>query len=278
MESSQTDPDFEWWDIDGNNLGATLYAVLSPIQLGDRDYTSWEQFREDLPGCAYAWCVGVQHRALNDALESLRIIQKLFSIETFPVKTRVGSNIGREEWLRLSIDVGLFRFASIRDQAQNLVAVLYELDLPSRKRSLRDIKRKGVPREVVDLLKGIGSVGEDLRNERNARAHDGRRRPLGHDWFFKPFSMHEASTGDLSTEPRTNILDWVDEELVTIERGSDYDFVADYEGLVDGLAGEFLPEYRTLTTKVTELVDLLAIEFTDRYLRRRSPLDPPLYS
>ena len=90
--------------------------------------------------------------------------------------------------------------------------------------------------------------------------------------------MDEASTGDLSTEPRTNVLGWVDDELVTIERGSDYDFVADYEGLVNSLAGEFLPESRTLAAKVNELVDLLSVEFTDRYVSRRSPLDPPLYT
>lgn len=278
MQPSQTNSDFEWWDIDGDDLGGALYAVISPIQLGDRDYTSWDEFRAELPGCAYAWLVATEHRALDDALISLRIVQKLFSIETLPLKTRVGGSIGREEWLRLSIDVGLFRFASIRDQAQNLVAVLYELDLPSRNRSLDKIRRQGVPRETVDLLESIGSVGRDLRIERNARAHDGRQRPLGHDPFFKIFSIDEASRGELATQPKIETMGWAEDELVTLEHGSDYDFIADYEELVEGLADDFLPECRVLATRVRELVDLLATEFEERYVSRRSALDPPLFS
>lgn len=120
------DATFECWDIDGDDVGAALYAVLAPIQLGGTDYTSWERFREDHLGGAYAWLVGGEHRALNGALVSLRTIQKMLTLEPFPIRTRIGDNIGREEWLRLTIDVGLFRFASIRDQACELVATPYE--------------------------------------------------------------------------------------------------------------------------------------------------------
>ena len=122
--------DYEWWDIDESAIAADVYGILSPIQLGDRDYTDWQDFATDHPGAAYAWDVGQRHDALQSSIVSLRLIQKLVRVtEGLPLPTPVG-HIDRYEWVRLCIDAFLFRFSSVRDQAYHLVNAVLQIGYP----------------------------------------------------------------------------------------------------------------------------------------------------
>ena len=107
--------DYHWWDLDGSELAGILYAASAPIQLGDDDYNNdWDEFQRRNPAGAYAWSVGSQHEVFDQAIIGLRPVQKLVRVRRLPIATTRG-NITREEWLRATIDLFLFRLGGIRD-------------------------------------------------------------------------------------------------------------------------------------------------------------------
>lgn len=121
--------DFEWWDLEECDLGAHLYNILAPIQLGECDYdNSWEVFERENPSGAFAWRVGSRYRQLEDAIVALRPIQKLLASPSLPIASRRGT-INRDEWIRMSIDLFLFRSAGIRDHCLHLTNEVFDLGL-----------------------------------------------------------------------------------------------------------------------------------------------------
>jgi hypothetical protein len=185
--------DFRWWDLEEPDLAAHLYNILAPIQLGDRNYNnSWDQFQRENPVGAYAWLVGTRYKWLEEAIVVLRPVQKLLANPDLAVRTDRG-DINRDEWLRMTVDLFLFRFAGIRDHCLHLVNELYEFILPPLEVRMSKVI-KGIPDRdagVRDALTAISKVAVDHRDERNRHAHEGTQRELAEEPRFKSLAMNE---------------------------------------------------------------------------------------
>jgi hypothetical protein len=237
--------DYHWWDLDGTELAGLLYNTLAPIQIGDDDYCNdWNEFQRRNPAGAYAWQVGSQHEVLDQAIMSLRPVQKFVRVRRLPVATTRG-NITREEWLRATIDLFLFRMSGIRDHCLHLLSDVFELGLPALEVKLRKILNapgiKGT--ELQGLIECVASIGSDLRGERNKRAHEGLQRPLTEEPFFKYLSLFEqaGSRQKKTAKGRGRVPKDGSIPFQDVKSSDDYDLPTVYLALAAKLENEFVP-------------------------------------
>jgi hypothetical protein len=255
------DADFQWWDLEESDLDAHLYNIIAPIQLGKRDYeNSWEVFTRENPGGAYAWQVSSRYRQLEDAIVALRVIQKLLASPRIPVPTRRG-DINRDEWIRMSIDLFLFRFAGIRDHCLHLVNELFELGMkPFDVRMSKVLKAPQLlDTAVPDALRGVAAIAPDHREERNRRAHEGFQRNYVEDTealFLKMHAMDEDSDGTFAKR-----------YMVRRSNGEHkvYDLSETFEKAALKLDQEFIPRAEQIVAATKLLVAELAEPFVQRY-------------
>lgn len=261
--------DYHWWDLDGTKLAGLLYNTLTPIQLGEDDYgNDWNEFQRRNTAGAYAWQVGSQHEVLEQAIIALRPIQKFVRLRRLPIATTRG-NITRDEWLRATIDLFLFRISGIRDHCLHLVSEVFELGLPpidvKLKRVLNAVGIKGT--ELEGLIEQVASIGSDLRGERNKRAHKGVQRHLTEEPFFKYLSLfepagskHKSRSKGPKRLPKDGSIPYQD-----VERSEEYDLPTVYLALARKLETEFVPLGDEMVRAARELTDGLCDPFCERY-------------
>jgi hypothetical protein len=266
--------DYHWWDLDGTELAGLLYNTLMPIQLGGDDYGSdWDEFQRRNPAGAYAWQVGAQHEVLEQAIIALRPVQKFVRLRRLPIATARG-NITREEWLRATVDLFLFRMSGIRDHCLHLVSLVFELGLPPLEVKLHKILNavdiKGT--ELGGLIKTVASIGSDLRGERNKRAHEGIQRALTEEPFFKVLSLFEEVGSKRKTKPKGGRRIPKDGSIpfqnLTTSEG--YDLRTVYLALASKLEKEFVPLGDKMVQATKDLTDGLCDPFWKRLKRKRS--------
>lgn len=261
--------DYEWWDIDESGIAAAVYAILAPIQLGDRDYTDWHEFASNHPGAAYAWKVGQRHDALRASVVSLRLVQKLVKVnDGLPLPTPVG-HIDRYEWARLCVDTLLFRFSSIRDQAFHLANEVRKLGITDRALTLDHLEKVAADAPFLRPLRQVASAGEGIRRERDGRAHQGFQRPITRDRYFELLSLSETAQ---RTGPPLSIWGFNSGGDFVEESNADaYDLKASYVEIMRGLTDEFLPACRSLLEHLSTFLDALYEDFEARYASLQLP-------
>jgi hypothetical protein len=104
---------------------------------------------------------------------------------------------------------------------------------------------------VLSALLAIGSIGKELREERNTRAHEGIQRPFGEDpqdtFIFKYAAM---TVGRITVE--------------------DFDLKQDYTKEVTLVYETYFKESEALRDAVWQLQDVLVEPFGDRFERKQA--------
>jgi hypothetical protein len=261
--------DYRWWGLDENDLGAVLYNILAPIQFGDDDYgNDWSEFEKRNPGGAYAWRVASQHKVLDQAVIALRPVQKFVRVRRLPISTPKG-NITREEWLRATIDLFLFRTMGIRDHCLHLVSEVFELGLAPLEVKLRKVTGAADIQgtRIAELIEKIASVGQEHRAERNQRAHEGVQRSLTDEPFFTVLSMMEP-TGpkrQKTSKPKPSEIKHGVLPFQDVRTSDEYHLPTVYVALAERLENEFLPVGDEIVAAVRELTDELCGTFCARF-------------
>ena len=136
-----------------------------------------------------------------------------------------------------------------------MVNEVFELGINLRDLSLRRLKQEDVLKgtAVLEALMTIGSIGIDLRTERNKRAHEGIQRPFGensHDTLiFKVAAMSEGKgTGMVQ----------------------DFDLEQEYAKQVSLLYDAYVKDAQALRDAVDKLQELLVDAFIDRFERKQA--------
>jgi hypothetical protein len=246
--------DYPWWDLDGCELAGALYRILTPFQLSDHTYHDRDDFVRKDPDFAYAWSVGGRLNVLEEAIIALRPIVQMLGATEFPIPSDVRP-IDRYVWLSATIDLALFRISAIRDCCYVLVNEVFELGINPRELSLRRLKEeqvlKGTP--ILEALLAVGSIGKDLRAERNKRAHEGIQRSFGEDsqetLIFKVAAMSEGK----------------DSGMV-----QDFDLKREYAKQVSLLYETYVKNAEALREAVLHLQELLVDPFLDQFGRREA--------
>jgi hypothetical protein len=258
--------DYHWWDLDGTQLAGLLYNTLTPIQLGEDDYgNEWNEFQRRNPAGAYAWQVGSQHEVLDQAIIALRPVQKFVRLRRLPIPTTRG-NITRDEWLRATIDLFLFRMSGIRDHCLHVVSDVFELGLSpidvKLKKIINAVGIKGT--ELEGLIERVASIGSDLRGERNRRAHEGIQRHLTEEPFFKYLSLFEPVSSKRQLRrpkriPKDGSIPYRD-----VQSSEEYDLPTVYLALARKLENEFVPLGDEMVQAVRDLTDGVCDPFCER--------------
>ncbi len=134
-----------------------------------------------------------------------------------------------------------------------LVNEVFELGINPRELSLRCLQQeevlKGTP--VLEALLTIGSIGKDLRAERNKRAHEGIQRPFGEDSYDTLiFRVAAMSEGKGSVQ--------------------DFDLGQEYAKQVSLLYDAYLKDAEELREAVLQLQELLVDPFLERFEQKES--------
>jgi hypothetical protein len=263
--------DYHWWDLDGTELAGILFGVLAPIQLGEDNYNNdWDEFQRRNPAGAYAWSVGSRHDVLDQAIIGLRPVQKFVRVRRLPIAT-IRGNITREEWLRATIDLFLFRLGGIRDHCLHLVSEIFELRLsPLEVKPRKILGAAGIKgTELEGLIRRVASIGPDLRTERNKRAHEGLQRHLTQEPFFKLLSLFEE-TG--KRRPKKKARGRIPKDgsipFQNVKSSEEYDLPAVYRALANKLEMEFVPLGDEIVETVRALTDELCDPFLERFERK----------
>jgi hypothetical protein len=247
-----SEQDYPWWDLDGCDFAAMLHGILTPFQLTDHTYKNWDDFVRKDPDLAYAWSVGGRLNVLEEAIIALRPIVQMLGVTDFPIASQIRA-IDRYVWLSATVDLALFRVSTIRDCCYVLVNEVFELQINGRELSLRRLRQEDVLKgtTVITALLAIGSIGKELREERNKRAHEGIQRPFGEDpqdtFMFKFAAMTEGRS--------------------TVE---DFDLKQEYTKQVTLLYETYVKESEALRDAVWQLQDVLVEPFGDRFERKQA--------
>ena len=203
--------------------------------------------------CKYAFDVNEELSVLTRRVESLNLAGSLLwpapvpsNFKEFPVS--------RYEWLTIAADVFLMRYISVCDCALLLTNVIFELGLEARQCTLGNLKKRGIPKELMTLLEQIQTDQGALRNERNSRFHHGAERGFSEDdATFRMASQFEHGANGIRGTGQ-------DGRRINVARSF-------REGLVE-LQREFNRATRKLVRQLDRLYDLLGAEFEAKFSPR----------
>lgn len=200
--------------------------------------------------CKYAIDVNQAVSSLAQRVESMNLVGEMLWPEQLPEDFKKFP-LSRYQWLIVATDVFLVRYISIVDCALLLVNEVYEIGLKPEVCTLSNLKRKGIPQNIVDILNALLDDQGSLRRERNRRVHHGAERSFtGDDQTFRLGSLFERWANGMTGHDRFG-------RKVNIERSFK-------EGLV-GLQKEFNQSTRKLEKQLDRLYDDLRREFEDRF-------------
>jgi hypothetical protein len=202
------------------------------------------------PDCKYAMDVNNAVSSLVQRVESLNLVGEMLWPEHLPTNFKKFP-VSRYQWLMVATDVFLVRYISIVDCALLLVNEVYESGLKPERCTLANLKRHGIPRQIVDILNGLLDDQGSLRKERNRRVHHGAERAFTlDDQTFRLGSTFERWANGMTGHDRFG-------RKINIERSFK-------EGLV-GLQREFNRSTRKLKRQLDRLYEELWDEFEDRF-------------
>jgi hypothetical protein len=197
------------------------------------------------PDCKYAIDTNTWVSSLALRVESLNLAGKMLWPDTFPHSFQ-NLPITSYEWLTITTDVFLIRYASVLDCALLLINQVFRLGLRPRDCTFRNVRERQIPRELVNQLLTMLNDQEALRVERNERIHHGSERSF---------------TDDDMTFKMASLLGVVGHDRFGRKINVDRSF---REGLV-GLQREFNSSTRRLKHQLDQLYDLLWVEFEDHF-------------
>jgi hypothetical protein len=146
------------------------------------------------------------------------------------------------------------RYISVVDCALLLSNEIFEVGLERRKCSIRNLKKRGVPQNVISLLDELRANQGALRDERNARVHHGIERGFsGDDMTFRMAALFEHRGGGLRG---------IDQNGRRINPARSFK-----EGLVEQQR-EFNQVTRKLVSQLDRLYDQFGTEFETRFIPR----------
>lgn len=130
--------------------------------------------------CKYAFDVNYSLSMLTRRVESLNMVGGMIWPEGMP-ENFTEFPVSRHEWLNVSADVFLGRYISVIDCALILINDVFECGLTAQACTTANLKKKGVPPAVLDVVaEMVGDQGA-LRQERNGRFHHGSERGFSSD-------------------------------------------------------------------------------------------------
>ena len=247
------DESFERLSLDDSLFIGVTYDLSQPIYLGDRDY---DTLVSEAPEAAYIIDVHQRVHALITRFESLNIVYKLLSFNSFPFSTPSGA-ISRENWVRITLDVLLSRLTSIRDCTFLLIAEVFELGLDPRNVTRLQLKNNAsivsVP-SLGDLIDDIANIGRNFRDERDLHLHRGQERPLGQDPdVYYIASSFEAFGQGIQGNDRS---------------GNSINLKKDHQQIIEQLEAEFTATTEEFSNKIHELLDSMYPYFKERFLNK----------
>ena len=245
------DEKFERLSLDDSLLIGVTFDLSQPLYLGERDY---DTLVAQAPEAAYVIDVHSRVDALLTRFESLNIVYKLLSFNSFPVSTPSGA-ISRENWIRITLDVLLSRLTSIRDCTFLLIAEVFELGLDPKSVKRFQLKNNTTIAAIPilgNLIDDIANIGRSFRDERDLHLHRGQERPLGNDPdIYYIASAFEAFGQGIQGNDRS---------------GNPINLENNHKQIVEQLEKEFTDTARELNNKIHELLDLMYPYFKERFL------------
>jgi len=246
-EQSAAPFEYHYWGLEESEFKGMLYNTIGCFYLYDHPYQTWDEFEKALPHMAYTHLVSGRFHLLEQQFVDLRVIVQMLSVSEVPIKSSV-MNINRYEWLKSALDLKLLRFSSIRDLSLHFVNEVLELRIPPRQLSLKSLRKRIQTTHplVISELEEINRIGSEIREERNARAHQGAADLLtDDDTMFKNISWAEtygsyAMNYDLKgiyEESSKKLYDRLVAETDRLQNAT--------IALVDGLIEEFETHYHT---------------------------------
>ena len=162
--------------------------------------------------------------------------------------------VSRYDWLTIAADVFLMRYTSVVDCALILTSAVFETGLEAKKCSIDNLAKRGLPPDVLKILKKMLDDQGALRPERNARFHHGSERAFTQDdQTFRTAALLERRHNGIKGTDRF---------------GREIDLENFYrQGLVE-LQREFNKSTRSLMKRMDALYDALEIEFEARFSPR----------
>jgi hypothetical protein len=182
------------YDIESEDFPNHVFAMAHPIYLWDAGALTYEQLELQAPHRAYVVDVYSRLARLANVLRSLSVIEKMLSLDTFPLETPKGK-IHREAWLRVTLDACLARVTAVRDCLFLLTASVLELNLKDRDINLRSLKKNVSRPEIVGLLEKIAATGRTTREERDLKFHRGVEREFDEEGLYHNISIIEMYGG-----------------------------------------------------------------------------------
>jgi hypothetical protein len=200
--------------------------------------------------CKYAIDVNHAVSSLAQRVESMNLVGEMLWPAHLPTDFKEFP-LSRYQWLMVATDVFLVRYISIVDCALLLVSEVYETGLKPESCTLNNLKRQGIPQNIVDTLNALLDDQGNLRRERNRRVHHGSERSFTwDDQTFRLGSQFERWGNGMTGHDRFG-------RKINLERSFK-------EGLV-GLQREFNQSTRKLEKQLDRLYDDLREEFEDRF-------------
>jgi hypothetical protein len=163
----------------------------------DVDVT-WEQLEAQAPHRAYVVDCYSRSARLVRVLRSLSTVEKMLSVDIFPVVTP-GGKIHGEEWFRAALDVCLARITAVRDCLFLLTATVFELDLADREVTMKNLRKQIGRSDVIALLERIAETGRHTRDERDKKFHRGVERDFDDMGLYHNISIIEMYGGANTT-------------------------------------------------------------------------------
>lgn len=200
--------------------------------------------------CKYVFHVNHTLKNLARRVESLNLVGDMLWPEQVP-KDFKDFPVSRYEWLMIAADVFLIRFVSVVDCGLILANDVYETGLDVQKCTIDQLRRAGIPSEILSVLEDMRKDQGDLRLERNSRFHHGSERVFTDDSAtFQTVARFERWGKCMVGHDQFG-------RRINVERSF-------REGLVE-LQWEFNASTRKLVHHLEAFYDLLGVEFESRF-------------
>jgi hypothetical protein len=244
--------EYKYWSISECELDVYLYNILAPLDLGFDENITWDEFKNTYPHWTYAWIVRNDFMRLLYNFQDIQAVQKMFRIDKFPINSNLCS-INRYDFMRITLDLLLYRVSSVRDLLLHVVNSTYEYNLDSRNVNIRTIRKlcKFENNTIYNLLDNVNNIGAELRDERNLLAHQGITRD----------SFHER----VAIMRHVALFEKEINKSVIIEGQENYDIKQIFEKEMKIIYEQFINTMDELNKAVINTLDILALEFINRY-------------
>jgi len=256
-ESEWADEHTEY-DIESEPFVAHVYEMAHPVYTWDAPNLTFQELDAEAPHRAYVVDTYSRLSRLVEVLRSLAVVERLLSVENFPIDTPDGK-IHREAWLRVANDAYLARITAVRDCLFLLAASVFELDLKDRDINLKSLKVHIKHPEVIALLQRIAETGRHTRDERDLKFHRGIERDFDERGLYRNLSTIEMwSEGTF--DGKVGAHDG---------SGPAWDLQAVHAAAVKTVRTEMRDNAQALIELALDLFDLLFDEYDERWAARR---------